>query len=276
LNGSWVEKRRVCQRRVSMGRLLRAAGLTDVGQEREHNEDAFGLMREFNLFLVADGMGGHRAGDVASQMAIDAVFEFFKMTEKEDITWPFHFDPNLPFAVNRLVTALQVANNKIFRGSLESNEHQGMGTTAVGIYFIDDNEKCHIAHVGDSRCYRLRGDELKLLTVDHSLINDYLKAAPDLSEEQLAELPRNVITRALGMQDAVTVDIQTESVDVGDCFLLCSDGLNGMLSDDEIREAVLRHRDDLDTAVSTLIALANERGGEDNITAILAEIAEEA
>ncbi len=258
-----------------MGRVLRAAGMTDVGQEREHNEDAYGLMREFNLFMVADGMGGHRAGDVASQMAIEAVTEFFHLTEKEDITWPFHFDPNLPFAVNRLVTALQVANNKIFRGSLEKNEHQGMGTTAVGIYFVDDNAKCHIAHVGDSRCYRIRNGELELLTVDHSLINDYLRAAPDLSEEQLAELPRNVITRALGMQDAVTVDVQTEPIEMGDCFLLCSDGLNGMLTDDEIQEILVLRGDDLKGALSDLISRANKKGGEDNITAILAKVTEE-
>ena len=255
-----------------MGRVLRSAGLTDVGQEREHNEDSFGLMREFNLFLVADGMGGHRAGDVASKLAIESVKEFFRMTEKEDITWPFHFDPNLPFTVNRLVTAIQVANNKIFRGSLESNEHQGMGTTAVGIYFVDSLRSCHIAHVGDSRCYRLRGDTLELMTVDHSLINDYLKAAPDLTEEQLAELPRNVITRALGMQDAVMVDVRTDAPEIGDCYLLCSDGLNGMLTDAEIQEILLRERDDLENIVTSLIARANEKGGEDNITAIVAEV----
>ncbi len=258
-----------------MGRVLRSAGLTDVGQEREHNEDSFGLMREYNLFLVADGMGGHRAGDVASRLAVESVKEFFRMTEKEDITWPFHFDPNLPFTVNRLVTAIQVANNKIFRGSLESNEHQGMGTTAVGIYFVDGMRACHIAHVGDSRCYRLRDNRLELMTLDHSLINDYLKAAPDLSEEQLAELPRNVITRALGMQDAVTVDVQTDSPEIGDCYLLCSDGLNGMLDDSEIEEILVRERDDLEGVVSALVNRANEKGGEDNITAIVAEIAQD-
>ncbi len=258
-----------------MGRVLRSAGLTDVGQEREHNEDSFGLMREFNLFLVADGMGGHRAGDVASRLAIDSVKEFFRMTEKEDITWPFHFDPNLSFAINRLVTAIQVANNKIFRGSLESNEHQGMGTTAVGIYFVDGMQTCHIAHVGDSRCYRLRGDKLELLTADHSLINDYLKAAPDLTEEQLSELPRNVITRALGMQDAVVVDVRTENPEKGDCYLLCSDGLNGMLTDDEIRDIIISERDNLDNVVAKLVARANENGGEDNVTAIVAEVQEE-
>lgn len=257
-----------------MGRVLRSAGMTDVGQEREHNEDSFGLMREFNLFLVADGMGGHRAGDVASRLAIESVKEFFRMTEKEDITWPFHFDPNLPFTVNRLVTAVQVANNKIFRGSLESNEHQGMGTTAVGIYFVDSLRSCHIAHVGDSRCYRLRDNQLELMTMDHSLINDYLKAAPDLSAEQLAELPRNVITRALGMQDAVMVDVRTDTPEIGDCYLLCSDGLNGMLSDVEIQEILTTERSNLDNVVAALVARANEKGGEDNITAIVAEIAE--
>lgn len=257
-----------------MGRVLRSAGLTDVGQEREHNEDSFGLMREFNLFLVADGMGGHRAGDVASRLAIESVKEFFRMTEKEDITWPFHFDPNLPFTVNRLVTAIQVANNKIFRGSLESNEHQGMGTTAVGIYFVDGMRSCHIAHVGDSRCYRLRNDHLELMTMDHSLINDYLKAAPDLSAEQLAELPRNVITRALGMQDAVVVDVRTDTPEIGDCYLLCSDGLNGMLSDVEIEEILMTERGNPDNIVAGLVSRANEKGGEDNITAIVAEIAE--
>jgi protein phosphatase len=249
--------------------------LTDVGQEREHNEDSFGLMREFNLFLVADGMGGHRAGDVASRLAVDAVKEFFRMTEKEDITWPFHFDPNLPFTINRLVTAIQVANNKIFRGSLESNEHQGMGTTAVGIYFVDGMRSCHIAHVGDSRCYRLRGGQLEQMTADHSLINDYLKAAPDLTEEQLSELPRNVITRALGMQDAVVVDVRTDTPEIGDCYLLCSDGLNGMLTDVEIRDIIISERSNLDNVVAKLVARANENGGEDNVTAIIAEIQED-
>ncbi|MCP4674301.1 MAG: Stp1/IreP family PP2C-type Ser/Thr phosphatase [Deltaproteobacteria bacterium] len=258
-----------------MGRFLRVAGMTDVGQEREHNEDSFGLMQQFDLFIVADGMGGHRAGDVASSMAITAVEEFFLATEKEDITWPFHFDPNLPFAVNRLVTAVQVANSRIHQESIKNTEHQGMGTTAVGIHFVKDYQACHIAHVGDSRCYRVRDNVLELLTVDHSLINDYLKAAPDLSEEQLAELPRNVITRALGMQESVLVDVQTQETMPGDIFLLCSDGLNGMLIDEEISEVMNEKSEDIEAAGNMLIELANVRGGEDNVTVILAQVAEE-
>ncbi len=257
-----------------MGRSLRVAGITDVGLERDHNEDSFGLMSQYDLFVVADGMGGHRAGDVASNMAIQAVEDFFQATEKEDITWPFHFDPELPFSINRLVTAIQVANSRIFQASLKNNEHQGMGTTAVGIYAVDDYSECHIAHVGDSRCYRVRNRAIELLTADHSLVNDYLRAAPELSEEQLAELPRNVITRALGMQDSVVVDVQTQKLEVNDIFLLCSDGLNSMLSDDEILKTVTDHMDNLDKAGGFLIKMANERGGEDNITVILAQVAE--
>jgi serine/threonine protein phosphatase PrpC len=258
-----------------MGRVLRVVGMTDVGQEREHNEDSFGLMPEFNLFMVADGMGGHRAGDIASKMAIEAVNDFFQATEKEDITWPFHFDPKLPFAVNRLITAIQVANSRIHQASIKSNEHQGMGTTAVSIHLVNDYSTCYIAHVGDSRCYRVRDNNMELLTTDHSLINDYLKAAPDLTEEQLAELPRNVITRALGMQESVVVDVQTQKSETGDIYLLCSDGLNGMLKDQEILDTINTHSGDLDAAGNTLIELANLNGGEDNITLVMAELVDE-
>ena len=258
-----------------MGRFLKVAGLTDVGREREHNEDSFGLMPQYNLFIVADGMGGHRAGDIASQMAVGAIEDFFTATEKEDITWPFHFDPNLPFAVNRLITAIQVANNRIYQESLHNDEHQGMGTTVVGLHSVDDHGAGHIAHVGDSRCYRVREGELELMTMDHSLVNDYLRAAPDLTEEQLAELPRNVITRALGMQDSVLVDVQTVPLELGDLFLLCSDGVNGMVPDEEILEIVLGQRADLANATAALIERANELGGEDNSTAVILEVAQE-
>jgi serine/threonine protein phosphatase PrpC len=258
-----------------MGKSLRVAGKTDVGLEREHNEDSFGLLPQYSLFIVADGMGGHKAGDVASNMAIEAVDEFFKATEREDITWPFHFDPNLPFSVNRLVTAVQVANSRIYQASMKNNEHQGMGTTVVGIHLVDDLDTCHIAHVGDSRCYRIRDGKIELLTMDHSLVNDYLRAAPDLTEEQLAELPRNVITRALGMQDSVVVDVQSHEPLLGDIFILCSDGLNGMLTDDEINQVVQENLSSLDVVGDALIAKANGNGGEDNVTVILLQIVEE-
>jgi protein phosphatase len=258
-----------------MAKFLRVAGLTDVGREREHNEDSFGLMPQYNLFVVADGMGGHRAGDVASQMAVQAVNEFYSATEKEDITWPFHFDPNLPFAVNRLITSIQVANARIYQESLSSDEHQGMGTTLVAINVVDEHGTANVAHVGDSRCYRVRNGQLDLLTMDHSLVNDYLRAAPDLTEEQLAELPRNVITRALGMQESVLVDVQSINPEIGDLYLLCSDGLNSMLEDPVILDIVRAHSHDLAETAASLIEYANEAGGEDNCTIVLVEVAEE-
>jgi PPM family protein phosphatase len=258
-----------------MGNVLKVAGLSDVGRERDHNEDCFGMFPEFNLFIVADGMGGHRAGDVASRIAVDSIGEFFEATSRDDITWPFQFDPNSPTSVNRFVTSIQVGNSKIFRESSESEDHQGMGTTVVGVMGIEENSAMHVAHVGDSRCYRIRGGEISAVTLDHSLINDYLRAAPDLTEEQLAELPTNVITRALGMQDKVLVDVQTISVENGDIMLLCSDGLNGMLRDSEILEIVEKHRADLNQAARALVDAANEQGGEDNITVILVEVAPE-
>ena len=259
-----------------MGKVLKVAGLSDVGRERDHNEDCFGLFPEYNLFVVADGMGGHRAGDVASRLAVDSIGEFFLATSRDDITWPFQFDPNSPTSINRFVTAIQVGNSKIFKESSESEALQGMGTTIVGVMGIEENSAMHVAHVGDSRCYRIRGGEISAVTLDHSLINDYLRAAPDLTEEQLAELPTNVITRALGMQDKVLVDVQTISVETDDILLLCSDGLNGMLRDAEIRDIVTQNRTDLHQAAQALIQGANDRGGEDNITVVLVEIAQEA
>ncbi len=258
-----------------MAKALRAVGLTDVGRERDHNEDSYGLFPEFNLFVVADGMGGHRAGDVASKISVEAIEEFFRETEKDDITWPFQFDPNSPFSVNRFITAVQVGNTRIFKRSNEEEDLQGMGTTVVGILGVENNNAMHVVHVGDSRCYRVRGNDIAVITLDHSLINDYLRAAPDLTPEQLAELPTNVITRALGMQDKVLVDHQTLETEVGDIMLLCSDGLNGMLDDSEIRDIVIANRGDLQQTARALIDAANTNGGDDNVTVVLVEVVEE-
>jgi protein phosphatase len=147
-----------------------------------------------------------------------------------------------------------------------------MGTTVVGAMFSPRKCRMYIGHVGDSRCYRVRGGAIQLLTRDHSLINDYLLAMPDLTEEQRSELPKNVITRALGMQDSVEVDLLAHDTRLGDTFVLCSDGLSGMISDAEILQVA--GQSDLQSACRKLTALANEHGGEDNITAVLVRIVE--
>ncbi len=251
-----------------------AAGLSDVGLQREHNEDSFVVLKEYDLFVVADGMGGHRAGDVASRIATETISEFFKSTANEDVTWPFHFDTNLSEEENRLLTGIRVANRQIFERSTRSREYHGMGTTVVGAMFSPRKRRMFIGHVGDSRCYRVRGGVIQLLTRDHSLVNDYLLAMPDLTEEQRNELPKNVITRALGMQDQVVVDLQHDDPTNGDTYVLCSDGLSGMITDDEIQRIVASSADIRDVC-RKLIQRANERGGEDNITAVVIRIEDE-
>jgi len=250
-----------------------AAGQSDVGLQREHNEDSYVVLKEYDLFVVADGMGGHRAGDVASKLATDTISEFFKSTANDDVTWPFHFDTNLSEEENRLLTGIRVANRQIFERSTRSREYHGMGTTVVGAMFSPRKRRMFIGHVGDSRCYRVRNGQIQLLTRDHSLINDYLLAMPDLTDEQRSELPKNVITRALGMQDQVVVDLQHDDPIANDVYILCSDGLSGMIPDDEIQK-IVGGSPDIREACKQLIARANESGGEDNITAVLIKIEE--
>jgi len=250
-----------------------ASGLTDVGLQREHNEDSFLVLVEHGLFIVADGMGGHRAGDVASRLAVDSIGEFFRSFGGEDATWPFHMDTTMSEAENRLVASIRVANRQIFEKSIRSRELRGMGTTVVGALFSESDGRMYIGHVGDSRCYRFRDGELRLMTRDHSLINDYLLAMPELSAEQQAELPKNVITRALGMQEHVMVDVQADESWPGDVYLLCSDGLSGMVPDEILLE-IVGSTTDPDAICERLIETANDFGGEDNITAIVIRIEE--
>ena len=246
-----------------------AAGVSDVGQQREHNEDSFCILPEYDLYLVADGMGGHRAGDVASKMATHTIASFFQATAKEDATWPFHFDPHLSVEENRLITGIRVANKRIFEASSRYREVHGMGTTIVGALVARERGRMYVAHVGDSRCYRVRGGQITLLTRDHSLLNDYLLVMPDMTPEQREELPKNVITRALGMQDSVVVDLVPEQPMAGDQYVLCSDGLSGMITDDEILAAVSGAAGDSQRAAEDLVARANANGGEDNVTVVV-------
>lgn len=248
-----------------------AAGITDVGLQRDHNEDSFAILKEHALYIVADGMGGHRAGDVASRLATEAIVDFFRATAAEDFTWPFHFDSRLSEEENRLLTGIKIANRQIVERSMRSRECHGMGTTVVGALFNGKRGKMYIGHVGDSRAYRVRDGAIVQMTRDHSLVNDYLLAMPELTEEQRNELPKNVITRALGMQEHVAVDLQSDDARIGDCYILCSDGLSGMIEDDEIL-SVVQSSEDLEEVCRRLVALANEHGGEDNITALVVRV----
>ncbi len=258
----------------SVGMRVIAAGQSDVGLQREHNEDSFAVLVRHGLYVVADGMGGHRAGDVASRMATEALTAFFDSTAREDATWPFQYDPSLTAEENRLLTGIKVANKSVYEASARNPEHRGMGTTVVGVLVAAGTGRIYVGHVGDSRCYRVRDGEIEQLTQDHSLINEYLRAMPDLTEAQKDELPRNVITRALGMTEGVLVDLLTDETRPGDCYILCSDGLSGMISDAEIHQSVAAHEDPED-ACRDLIRRANDRGGEDNVTAVVVRVVDE-
>jgi serine/threonine protein phosphatase PrpC len=246
----------------------RYAGRTHKGLVRQHNEDSLLVMPELRAAAVADGMGGHRSGDVASQLCIETLREFLEVTVDSDGTWPFPMNLKLSEEENCAVAGLRLANRRIFERSLRTPSDFGMGTTCVALLASRNATRVTVGHVGDSRAYLLRGDQIMQLTRDHSLQSDAEHVAPWLTPDELAQLPPNVITRALGVRDDVVVDVATHPVQPGDTFLLCSDGLNGMLTDAEILAAV-RGAPSLEGACASLIEHANAAGGVDNITAVL-------
>ncbi len=249
---------------------LITAGETNVGMKRTHNEDNLLLLPEENLFVVADGMGGHSSGEIASQIAVEAIQNFFKATRQdEEITWPYKMDKNRPYDENRFIMAVKLANLRIHEAAQREARYRGMGTTVAGMHLVDGHAL--VAHVGDSRVYLVRNGKMSQVTEDHSLLNDYIKAKK-LTAEEIENFPhKNVIVRALGMKDTVLVDLSRHVVQPGDILLACSDGLNGMLSDAEMLDLV-NQNSDLDKASSALIAAANRAGGVDNVTVALVRI----
>lgn len=247
---------------------MEIAGETNVGMKRTHNEDNFAIIAEENLVIVADGMGGHASGEVASKMAVDAMREFFEATAKDpDATWPYKMDKQRSYEENRLVTGVKLANLRIFEGAQREPRYRGMGTTIVVCLAV--REGLIVGHVGDSRVYRIRKGAIELLTEDHSLLNDYLKMRK-LTEEEIANFPhKNVIVRALGMKEIVKVDSKLDQPQPGDIYLLCSDGLSGPVTDPDMLRIVEENKADLKVVASRLIARANENGGPDNITCAL-------
>ncbi|MBN2496734.1 MAG: Stp1/IreP family PP2C-type Ser/Thr phosphatase [Deltaproteobacteria bacterium] len=248
------------------------AGLTNVGMKRSHNEDNLLQLPEESLFLVADGMGGHSSGEVASQIAVEAVSNFFKATRQDsDITWPYKMDKNRPYDENRFIMAIKLANLRIHEAAQREARYRGMGTTVAGLHFIDG--QALVAHVGDSRVYLIRNGKLSQITEDHSLLNDYIKAKK-LTAEEIENFPhKNVIVRALGMKETVLVDLSRHNVQPGDIMLACSDGLSGMVNDPDLLK-IVQNSDGLESACKSLIDAANKNGGVDNITVVLSQVQE--
>ncbi len=244
-----------------------AAGRTDAGRIRNNNEDRVLVAPELGLFLVADGMGGHSTGQVASAMVAASMDNFFRATSSGEWVAPeTPEDAGIDASSLRLVHAVRKANGDVFEASSKYQEHKGMGSTVVALHI--EGASATVAHVGDSRCYRIRGGAIEQLTGDHSLLAEALRHKPDLSPAELAMLPKNMITRALGSRASVKVDAQQLHLEEGDLLLLCSDGLHGMLDDATIANAAMLH-EDLDAACELLISLANEAGGADNVSVVL-------
>jgi len=234
----------------------RVAAVTDPGRRRRRNEDSYVI--EPPLFAIADGMGGAQAGEVASRLATVALKESGTEASGEE----------------RIFDLIQEANRRVYDRSSTDPNTSGMGTTIT--VALVENERVAFGHVGDSRAYLIREATMEQLTEDHSLVNELLKTGRLSREEAESHPQRSVITRALGTDPDVDVDTFTIAAREGDLFLLCSDGLTDMVSEDSILSVVERNRDDIDDALRALVRAANKAGGEDNITVVAFEIADRA
>jgi serine/threonine protein phosphatase PrpC len=243
-------------------------GRTHVGRVREHNEDSLRVDRAHHLYIVADGVGGNAAGELASALAVETVAEFFRAsTADAELTWPFKPDEG-DLHRSRMEVAIRLANRRIFEAALQNPAMHGMSTTVAACHFVEGT--CHVANVGDSRVYRLRpgATALEQLTEDHSLVN-FMRKERGMSDIDLARFPMaNVILRALGAKLDVEADLFKVQVAAGDIFLICSDGLSDMVGGPEIA-AILGAGQSLEAKCEALITAANEHGGRDNVTALL-------
>lgn len=246
--------------------MISVYGATDIGKKRQRNEDSFTVNRDINLFVVADGMGGHNAGDVASSTAVKTVEQYMVRTHEErELSWPFGIDSKYSFDGNRLRTALKLANHKIWQLADAHQEYTGMGTTIVAVQAREST--ITIASVGDSRAYLVRKDQLLPLTRDDVWLNEtWVRRA--FTEDQLSKLPlKNVLSKAIGSKEDLDFPVQEYQLQDRDLVFMCSDGLHGLLSSAQMLEVAETH-DDLSELCAEMIRLANEAGGKDNITIV--------
>jgi protein phosphatase len=247
--------------------IIEVANISDTGLKRPHNEDSAVTDSALGLAVVADGMGGYKVGEVASAIAAQLILNEVRSGIAAG-------DPNSKasgsaFSRATLVIrdAVAKANAEVFRTAQEIPQCQGMGTTVVVVLYHGD--KVSIAHVGDSRVYRLRGNEFKQITRDHSLIQELIDRGFFTPEEAAENTPKNLVTRALGIEQSVEVDVQEQDLQAGEIYLLCSDGLNDMVDDEEIHLTLSKYSANLVQAATELVRLANEKGGKDNVSVVL-------
>lgn len=249
---------------------IRFAGETDIGKTHDHNEDTLYMPESVPLGIVADGMGGHASGEVASRITVETMAKYFQDTVHGPVSiWPLRPDP-LQANLHRMKNAISLANIRVREHAEKDVACKNMGTTVVAIYFEDNY--AIISHVGDSRIYRYRPGLLELLMEDHSFVNDMARLKHISPEEAAASGTKtNVVSRVIGPNPDVYVDASIIYPRVGDVFLLCSDGLNDMIPDSLIQE-IMSSENDLDEMAEKLVRAANDAGGEDNITALCVRV----
>lgn len=236
---------------------------TDIGRKRTQNQDSSAALPQLGLFIVSDGMGGHKGGETASSTAVEVVSSFIEEAQENE-----DWDPEIVMS-----EALISANQLIYKASQEDPTLQGMGTTTTALLFKEN--QLIIGHVGDSRCYFIRPGALWQATRDHSLVQEKLRAGLISRKELKTDRMKNVITRSVGFEQNLNVEIYVMEVQPGDCFMICSDGLSGLVEDATILKIIDQEfftNGDIQKAVSTLIATANENGGDDNITSVMVQV----
>jgi serine/threonine protein phosphatase PrpC len=254
-----------------MAQRLEAHGVTHPGKVRKVNEDSLLCQPDPGLFVVADGMGGHNAGEVASRLALEAISNFLAMSrDGEDFTWPYGLNPTLSFHGNRLMTAIKLANRRVFKVGESRDEYTGLGTTVVAA--LVDDDQLIFCGVGDSRIYLYSGESFEQLTEDDSWMATILAREPGKDESAFASHPmRHVLTNVLGAREQLDMDVIERTFAPGDVILLCSDGLHGAL-DDAALCAVLATGASVDTMAQQLVDRALEQDGHDNITALVVRL----
>jgi len=248
---------------------IRGAAKSEVGKVRLKNEDTFGFFPGTSFYVVADGMGGHAGGEIASQLAVETMQTSLQETQDEDLTPILDAEGRSSLAGRRLLIAAERANGEILGASRQNPELNGMGTTIAAVLFEERGQQASICHVGDSRVYRVRERQIEQLTEDHSLVQQLLREEKISLQEAKTSPHRHVLIQALGIGPEVHPAVRIETANPGDIFILCSDGVHGVVEAGEILEAVTHATNDLRTVCDTLLNLANNRGGPDNCTVVV-------
>jgi serine/threonine protein phosphatase PrpC len=257
---------------MSLRGKLRFVGQTDTGKVREHNEDTIAFDADIGLLVLADGMGGYNAGEVASGIAVKTIVNLVRESvEREDLRIADQAT-GMSRASIILRDAIHRANKNIYQTARAQPQCEGMGTTVVAALMFDN--KIAVAHVGDSRMYRLRGEKFEQVTMDHSLLQELVDRGFYSPEEAQRAANKNYVTRALGVEATVDVEIQEVPTQKGDYYVLCSDGLSDMVEDDDIHLTISTFGANLETVAKQLIQLTNDNGGRDNVSVLMAHVAE--